>query len=285
MGGGSRRSPVATCKPGARSLSVVGAALLSWSLLSLLPSRVAAQLSPPTYTGSVSTWAFPSANPDCSTPPQTCASSKSLTAPGTVSTSGPGTSAARAQLTFAASGPSVMALAASLPMGLEWDRGISRAQGGIDYVVEIVGPAGTVPMLVTASGAVSASNGFYMGPVGGTAASVELTVDGVLMACAASPFPAVACSAQESFSGTFSRSVAANTPIPVRVSALAWTYSLAYTGIYTAYVDPVFSVDPAFPGAANYTVVVSAGLTQAWSLLFADSFEGGDFITWSTAAP
>lgn len=282
-GGSPRREPGAGPGHPAHPLTLVGLVLLWWSALSLAAVDVQGQLSSPTYTGSVSTWAFPSANPNCTTPPQTCASSKSLTTPGTVSTSGPGTPAARAQLTFAASGPSVMALAASLPMGAEWDRGISRAQGGIDYSVEIVGPPGAVPMLISASGAVSASNGFYMGPIGGTAASVDLTVDGVMIACAASPFPAVACSAQESFSGVFSRSVAANTPIPVRISALAWTYSLAYTGIYTAYIDPVFSVDPSFPNAASYTVVVSPGVTQSWSLLFGDSFEGGDLITWSTS--
>jgi hypothetical protein len=269
----------------ARSPVLLLAVLAAGSFLAFVPSDAFAQLSPPTYYGLVNAAAYPADNPDCSSPPLTCYVSASLTAPGTITLEAPGTPLERGQLTFGNAGPLISVFAESLDLGSEWDRGRSQAQGAIRYYVEIVGPEATVPVHIAVAGAVGASNGFYPGPIAGTAASVSLSVNGAYVACAASPFPETACSQQQSFYGTYSQSFPANTPITVDLNAFASAYSMGYTGTYSAYLDPVFSVDPAFPNASSYTVVVSPGITQGSALVFANGFEAGDATGWSAASP
>jgi hypothetical protein len=132
---------------------------------------------------------------------------------------------------------------------------------------------------ITVNGGVSASNGFYMG-LGGTDASVSMKVSqagspflGTTVDCANapnnpsnSPSP---CFNHQSFSGTYAYTFAANTPIAVELNALAYVFNSAdvsshnYLGTYSAYIDPIFSIDPSFPNASSYTVVISPGITQA----------------------
>lgn len=272
--------------------ALVRAALVWCSLLALLPTDAIAQarpsraMSPATYNGSVLSAAYPSSNPDCTSPPVSCSNSQSLTAPGALAVDAPGTSLESSHLTFGIMGPSISVFAASLPLTSDWVRGLSRAQGVLNYFVEIVGPQASVPVMVTVTGGVSASNGFYGGPLAGTSAAVSVTVTqsgvGTTVACAASPFPEVVCSAQQSISGTYALWFEANTPITVSLNAMAWTYSVGYTGVYSAFVDPMFSVDPSFPTASSYTVLVSPGIIQEGAVVFADGFEDGGVTNWST---
>jgi hypothetical protein len=269
------------------------AVLASCWLLPLVTSNALAQLAPATYNGVVTSTAYPSSNPNCNAPVVSCTNSQPLTAPGTITVNAPGTSLETGQLTYGTLGPSISVSATSSALTSSWVRGSSRAQGILDYFVEIVGPAGNVPVNIAVSGGVSASNTFYQGLVAGTQAGVSMMVSqsgpaqyGTLVACATDPNdPPSGCLGQQSFSGTYSFSFAANTPIAVELNALAWTYSVTYVGTYSAYIDPIFSIDPGFANAGAYTILISPGITQALpSLTVTKSGSGSGTVTSSVGA-
>ncbi len=276
-----------------RSRALVLAILVACSILSIIPSNAIAQvkssltMSPATYAGLVTSAAYPTSNPNCTTPVVQCSNSQGLSAPGTIVVDPPGTSLESGHLTLGTTGPSISVVSTSLSFtNSGWDRGSSLVSGQVDYSVEIVGPQAKVPVLIAVSEVVSASNGWYAGPQD-TVASVYLKVTqsgiSTIVACASSP--GAQCGQQQSISGTYSLSFDANTPITVELGAMAWTYSIDYTGVYSAFIDPTFSIDPSFPEASSYTVLVSPGITQEGALLFADGFEIGDTSAWSHTVP
>ena len=247
--------------------AVVGLFLLA----PLVSFNADAQLAAATYIGSASSTTVLASDPKCTSP---CDHGANLAAPGTISVSSPGPMPNPGQLILKSVGPSITAIATTSPTVTPGDIGSTKAQAIIDYFVEIVGPAGNVPVTITVSGGVSASNGYYIGTTGGTQAGVSIKVAqtgspfyGTLIACASDPNNPYnqpsGCFQRQSISGAYPATFVANKPIAVELNALAYTYSYIYTGTYTAFIDPVFAVDPSFPNAAAYTVVVSPGITQA----------------------
>ncbi len=149
----------------------------------------------------------------------------------------------------------------------------TAANGQFGYSYVVVGPAGTsVPLWVTASGSVSRS-GASSGAGLHDAAHAYLKVTPqffptVLAAeiCTGNGFvatvPGTVCAAgtTDSFAFTAHRIVVpANTVIFVDL----WAGALATRGGHAAAtIDPYIEIDPTFVGAAQYSLVLSAGIAQ-----------------------
>jgi hypothetical protein len=234
-------------------------------LLMLVTSNATAQLPAATYNGNVTSAVYPIDNPNCDSPPITCIHSQTLSAPGTVTVSSPGPVPNPTQVTFGTLGPSASASAtvSSVNVG----HSASNANAHLQYFVEIVGPAGNVPVFINATGGVSASNGF---PIGNDVAEALLQVtqevagySSFVVGCAVNPANESPSCPQQAFSGSAQLTVAANTPITVALTAFVSITSPYGVNTFTAFVDPVFSIDPAFPNAGAYTISVSPGITQS----------------------
>jgi hypothetical protein len=202
-----------------------------------------------------------------------------LSAPGTVTESSVGPNspntlaggAYTSSATISAAGPFLSVSATSNNLTLNNALG-PQGSAQVIYYVEFVGPAGSVPVNVVVSGGVGNTNGWFAGtdihgnPLGGDIADsfIEITQAGfnggapLIVACAAEP--GFACS-KDSFAGSFQFSLAANTLIQVQLQVDAGVPTL-YAGTYSAFIDPVFSIDPSFAGASNYTLALSPGITQ-----------------------
>ena len=266
-----------------QSSGPIRAAVASCSLLTLVTSNAFAVLAPATYNGSILSAAGPVSNTPCTPPGSWCyENGAALAAPGAISASAPGAPLDTSQLAFRAFGPSISVSATTSPATATMLGGDSRASGILDYFVEIVGPPGNVSVNITVSGGISAKNGFYLGP-GPTAGGVSMKVAqggspfyGATVDCASAPNnpynSTSPCYNHQTFSGTYAYTFAANTPIAVELNAMVDLYNgggadappdYNYLGTFSAYIDPIFSIDPSFPNASSYTVVTSPGITQA----------------------
>lgn len=162
-------------------------------------------------------------------------------------------------LQFAASAtpaPSLSASATLIPFFF------GRASGTLVYEIEILGPAGDVPVSITVSGAVAGSSdslsgdsfaGFAMQSLWSleTTGGTPLVQDGIST-------PSLTGSFSQSFAQTHQVILTANRVYRVRMSADAG----ARAGSATAFIDPVFSfgsgVDPEL-----YSFLLSDGIGNA----------------------
>lgn len=196
---------------------------------------------------------------------------KSITSFGSVSISGPLGNAVAGAGTNPA--PYVTADATSTAPATADPAAQTAANGQFGYSYVVVGPAGTnVPLWVTASGSVSRSGASSSAGLHDAAhAYLKVTpqfLPTVLAVeiCTGNGFvatvPGTACGAgtTDSFAFTARRIVVpANTVIFVDL----WAGALATRGGHAAAtIDPYIEIDPTFAAAAQYSLVLSAGITQ-----------------------
>lgn len=124
------------------------------------------------------------------------------------------------------------------------------------YSFSVMGPANlVVPVSIRAAGTLNAD--------GAAQAAYSLTVQNETLVNASCYFGSPQSCGPKQFS--FSRSFTANQIYGVNMMALESNFLGSGSG--TAFLDPYFAIDPAFPNAADYAIVFSAGVGNSASLV------------------
>jgi hypothetical protein len=157
-------------------------------------------------------------------------------------------------------GDPTASVSASAQSGCLTCGGSAYGSADFTYFVEILGPAGPVPLHVNAFGVATSSNGY------GDSASASLDLGGSGLGGGAG----YGYYAQSGGTGykyypnfTVNTTLQADANVPISVAGEVHVYENASGGTASAgfaYVDPYFSIDPSFPNASLYSIVVSPGV-------------------------
>jgi hypothetical protein len=142
-----------------------------------------------------------------------------------------------------------------------------RAEGGasasasLEYVFEVVGGSAgdVVPVLITAHLETSAVDSMYSG------AGITVTRGSAVQQASACTGPSYAlCLRPSSFFGTLEVMAPVGSSTDVHLNAALSLLSFSGSGFASA--DPLIQVDPSFPGAADYSIVLSPGVANALAI-------------------
>jgi hypothetical protein len=209
-------------------------------------------------------WAVPAASYSGVAEDTVTTDAKPLVGPGTAHASTTGISGSyTSSVTFSATGPLISSSMISTPRaGFFPPNGAfingPSGSGEITYWVELVGPSGTVPLDITATGAASASGTVEFAD---SFIEAESVTGNNIIFCAQAAVVEPLCAGSSSFSGTVALTEAANTLFTIYLQADSFGYA-NYAGTASAFVDPLISIDPSFANANLYTLEISPDIRQ-----------------------
>jgi hypothetical protein len=198
-----------------------------------------------------------------------CASNQvAITGPGTYSTSFTTAYGGSSSVTATLSGEPFPALTTSGTgtVGAWSDAADALSGANLSYYISIVGPSGLVPIDFTARGTLAQS---YATGSASTQLYIEGDIDDQLsvdiwgqqsISLSGDQNPLTGSANAFTLSGTTEE--AANTQILVGMSIgiNVETNGPYPTGSASAYLDPIFYIDPTFPDASEYSIVISPGI-------------------------